>query len=234
MDLGDLLADGTKSLIDPMAAGLDIRFGSVVAQVATTHDGVTVTLEDGTVLRSEAAVLALPLNVWADVRFDPPLADTKRRAAERRHPGQVSKVIAIVDGAPDTYIGAGWNTPINAGFVRFPAGDSQLFMGFSVQDPVDLADHDAVAAAVNAHLPEATVGTTGGHDWVSDRFSRGTWLSVPPTWFSDGTFDALAQHEGRLAFAGSDIASEGAGWIEGAVGSGVEAAAHILEVLAGR
>jgi monoamine oxidase len=234
LDLGDLLADGTKSLIDPMAAGLDIRFGSVVAQVATTDSGVTVTLEDGTVFRSEAAVLALPLNVWADVEFDPPLADTKRRAAERRHPGQVSKVIAVVEGAPDTYIGAGWNTPINAGFVRFPAGDSKLFMGFSVQDPVDLADHDAVASAVNAHLPEATVGTTGGHDWVSDRFSQGTWLSVPPTWFSDGTFDALVQHEGRLAFAGSDIASEGAGWIEGAIGSGVEAAAYVTDVLTGR
>ncbi|MEA2556690.1 MAG: hypothetical protein QOG88_228, partial [Actinomycetota bacterium] len=153
MDLGDLLADGTKSLIDPMAAGLDIRFGAVVAKVATRHEGVTVTLEDGTVLRSAAAVLALPLNVWADVQFDPPLAETKARAAERRHPGQVSKVIAIVDSAPDTYIGAGWNTPINAGFVRFPAGESKLFMGLSVQDPVDLADHDAVSAAVNAHLP---------------------------------------------------------------------------------
>ena len=108
-----------------------------------------------------------------------------------------------------------------------PAGEDRLFMGFSVQDRVDLADHDAVAAAVNAHLPEATVTTTAGHDWVGDRFSKGTWLSVPPTWFSDGTFDALALPEGRLAFAGSDIAPEGAGWIEGAVGSGAAAADYL-------
>jgi monoamine oxidase len=101
-----------------------------------------------------------------------------------------------------------------------------------VQDRVDLADHDAVAAAVNAHLPKATVTTTGGYDWVSDRFSQGTWLSTPPTWFSDGTFEALALPEGRLAFAGSDIATQGAGWIEGAVGSGVDAAAHVLGLLA--
>ena len=73
----------------------------------------------------------------------------------------------------------------------------------------------------------ATVTTSGGHDWVGDRFSKGTWLSVPPTWFSDGTFDALAVPEGRLAFAGSDIAPEGAGWIEGAVGSGVDAAVYV-------
>jgi monoamine oxidase len=174
------------------------------------------------------------LNVWADIAFDPPLAEPKRRAAGQRQPGQVSKVLAIVDGAPDSYIGMGWDTPINAGFVLRPAGDARLFMGFSVQDRVDLSDQTAVAAAVNVHLPEATVTTTGGHDWVSDRFSQGTWLSTPPTWFSDGTFEALAVAEGRLAFAGSDIAPEGAGWIEGAVGSGVNAAAHLLGVLAAR
>ena len=234
VDVGELLTDGTKSLIDPMAAGLDVRLGTVVTHVTHDDDGVTVTLEDGAIVRAEAAVIALPLNVWADIAFDPPLAEAKRRAADRRQPGEVSKVIAIVDGAPDTYIGLGWNTPINAGFVLRPAGDRRLFMGFSVQDRVDLSDHEAMAAAVNAHLPDATVTTTGGYDWVSDRFSQGTWLSTPPTWFSDGTFEGLAVAEGRLAFAGSDIAPEGAGWIEGAVGSGVDAAAHVLRVLAHR
>ena len=232
VDVGELLVEGTKSLVDPMAAGLDIRFGAVVTHVAHDGDGVTVTLADGTSVRGAAAVVALPLNVWADIEFDPPIADAKRLAADRRHPGQVSKVLAVVHGGPETYIGAGWDTPINAAFVLRPAGDGRLFMGFSVQQRVDLDDHEAVAAAVRAHLPEATVATTAGHDWVGDRFSQGTWLSVPPTWFSDGTFDALAEPEGRLAFAGSDIATEGAGWIEGAVGSGVDAAAHLHGMLA--
>lgn len=232
VDIGELFDDGTKSLIDPMAGGADIRFGTVVTRVAHDDEGVTAMLEDGTTVTSDAAVLALPLNVWADIVFDPPLADAKRRAADRRHPGRVSKVLAIVHDAPLTYIGAGWNTPINAGFVLRPAGDDRLFMGFSVQERVDLADHDAVAAAVNAHLPEATVVTTAGHDWIGDRFSQGTWLSVPPAWYSDGTFDALAVPEGRLAFAGSDIATEGAGWIEGAVGSGVAAATYLQTVFA--
>src|SRR6266542_898088 len=91
--------------------------------------------------------------------------------------------------------------PPNAGFMNKPAHDGHVFMGFSVQDPVDLADHDAVARAVNAHLPNATVLATDGHDWVRDPFSKGTWPSVPPTWFSDGTFEAFEAPEGRLAFA---------------------------------
>jgi monoamine oxidase len=234
VDVGDLFADGTKSLIDPMAAGLDVRHGKVVTGVVQDERGVAVTLADGTIVRGEAAVIALPLNVWADVEFDPKLSDAKRGAADRRHPGEVSKVVAVVHGAPETYFGLGWNTPINAGFLLRPAGDGGLFMGFSVQDRVDTTDADAMVAAVKAHLPEAAVDVTDGHDWVSDRFSKGTWLSVPPAWFTDDTFDALAMPEGRLAFAGSDVAPEGAGWIEGAVASGAQAGAHLHRVLAER
>jgi monoamine oxidase len=88
-----------------------------------------------------------------------------------------------------------------------------------------------VTSAVAAHVPGATVLATGGHDWSRDRFSQGTWLSVPPPWFSGGTFDALREAEGRIVFAGSDIAGEGAGWIEGAVGSGVAVAEHLTASL---
>jgi monoamine oxidase len=34
-----------------------------------------------------------------------------------------------------------------------------------------------------------------------------------------------------VAFAGSDIAAEGTGWIEGAIGSGADAAAHVHGML---
>jgi monoamine oxidase len=104
-------------------------------------------------------------------------------------------------------------------------------MGFSVQDRVDLADPAAVAMAVQAHLPSASVVATDGHDWVQDPFSKGTWLAIPPGWFSDGTFERLTDPEGRLVFAGSDIALEGAGWIEGAVASGRTAAAHCARLV---
>jgi monoamine oxidase len=233
VDVGELFTEGTKSLIDAMASGLDVRFGSVVRRVEHDDAGVRVTFAGGGVLEASAAVVALPLNLWADVAFDPPLAAHKRRAEEERHPGAVSKVLAVVRDAPARFVAFGWDTPINAGFVNKAAPDGHVFMGFSVQDPIDLADHDAVARAVHAHLPDATVLATDGHDWVNDPFSKGTWLSVPPTWFSDGTFEALEAPEGRLAFAGSDIA-EGAGWIEGAIASGSAAATRSNAVLTGR
>jgi monoamine oxidase len=232
VDMGELFTDGTKSLIDAMGQGLDVRFGSVVRRVEHDGTGVTVTLESGDTLRSSTAIVALPLNVWADIDFAPSLAEPKRRAAAQRHVGEVSKVISIVRGAPNTYLGSGWDTPISAGFITKAAEDGHLFMGFSSQQRANLDDRSELAAAIHAHIPESEVTWAGGHDWIADPYAKGTWLSVPPTWFSDGTFDALREPEGRLLFAGSDIAAEGAGWIEGAVGSGRAAAADAQQHLA--
>ncbi len=231
VDIGEVLTDGTKSLIDAMADGLDVRFGQVVSAVTHDGDAVRVSLADGSVVTAATGVVALPINCWADVTFEPALSAPKKRVAAERHVGEVSKVLAVVRDAPSSYLGTGWDTPVNTGFVSKEAPDGRLFMGFSVQDRVNLADHEAVAAAVNAHLPDSAVVATDGHDWIADPFSKGTWLSVPPGWFSDGTFEALETPEGRLAFAGSDIASAGAGWIEGAIGSGIEAAARVASLL---
>jgi monoamine oxidase len=232
VDMGELFADGTKSLIDAMADGIDIRLGSVVRRVTQDAGGVSVTLDGGDTLTASAAIVALPLNVWADIEFEPALAEPKRTAATQRHVGQVSKVISLVRNAPVSYLGSAWGTAINAGFITRTAGDAQHFMGFSSQQRADLGDAPGLADAVRAHVPDADVVWAGGHDWIGDPFSKGSWLSVPPTWFSDGTFHALREPEGRLLFAGSDIAAEGAGWIEGAVGSGRAAAADAQQHLA--
>jgi monoamine oxidase len=232
VDMGELFTDGTKSLLDAMADGLDVRLGSVVRRIAHDAGGVSVTLGDGGTVTASVGVIALPLNVWADVEFEPALARPKQVAADRGHVGEVSKVISIVRGGPSSYLGSGWDTPVAAGFIARAAGDGQLFMGFSSQPRADLDDAAGLAEAVRAHVPEADVVWAGGHDWVADPFAKGSWLAVPPTWFSDGTFDALREPEGRLLFAGSDIAGEGAGWIEGAVGSGRAAAADAQRHLA--
>ena len=56
VDLGELITDGTKALIDAMAEGLDVRFGSVVASVSTDDGVVVVTLTDGSRLEAPVAI----------------------------------------------------------------------------------------------------------------------------------------------------------------------------------
>ena len=231
--IGVTFSDGTTALVAALGTGLEVRLDHEVAKVLTTTDHVEVELRTGSTLSAEAAVIALPLNVWRDVAFDPPLSEAKARAAASGHPGHVTKVLATVRGVPAEIRAIGWNTPLTA-LVAMPStvDDGRLIVGFSRSGALDATDAEAVGTAIRAFLPESEVVVSHGHDWMSDPFARGTWCALPPGWLTDGTFDALERAEGgRLCFAGGDIAPDGAGWIEGALASGHRAAATLDRML---
>ena len=79
-------------------------------------------------------------------------------------------------------------------------------------------------------LPEAELVAIDRHDWNNDPHSLGAWLA-PPLEGEAGLDHENWMPAGRLAFASSDIASENAGWFDGAVVSGEEAAAALARVL---
>jgi len=232
-DVGRAFRDGTGTLVASLAAGLDIRLGHVVEVVQQGVTSVSVRVDGGATFGATAVVVALPLNVWRDVRFDPPLSDPKARAARSGHVGTASKVITIARGVPDGYLAVGWGGPLQAvGTVR-PVGDeAQLVVGFDGLGRLDGDDPVAVARAIRTLAPDATILAHGSHDWNADPFARGTWVTIPPGWLSDGTFAALERPEGRLVFAGGDIAPDGAGLMAGAMSSGERAAATVAARLA--
>ena len=231
-DIGVSFVGGTRRLVDAVAQGLDVRLSSVVAIVEQDESGVTVRLEDGGRLSALAAVITLPLNVWRDVAFEPPLAGGKAAARDVGHPGRSSKVLAIARGVPDGFAAGGWGTPLNALVSMGDVAGGRLLAGFSPMQLVDPTDRGAVADAVRAFLPDAEIVALGGHDWNADRFSRGVWFAEPPGWQRTVEGEDLEASFGRLAFAGGDIPRVGAGWIEGAVASGGRAALRIGEILA--
>jgi len=233
-EVGRAFRDGTSALVDALAAGLDIRLGHVVRVVRQDAEGVSVQVDGGGTFRATAAVVALPLNVWRDVRFDPPLSDPKARAASSGHVGTATKLIALARGVPDDYLAIGWGAPLQAlGAVRPAGDDAQLVIGFDGLGRLDANDREAVAHAVRAFAPDAEILAHGSHDWSADPYARGTWLAIPPGWLSDGTFAALERSEGRLVFAGGDVASDGHGLMAGAMSSGERAASTVAELLAG-
>ena len=89
-DIGVSFVGGTRRLVGAIAAGLDVRMSSVVVRIEHGPDGVTARLEDGGMVSASAAVVALPLNVWRDVAFDPPLSGGKAAARAAGHPGRSS------------------------------------------------------------------------------------------------------------------------------------------------
>ena len=232
-DVGTSFRDGTVALVEALAAGLDVRLGHVVRGVRRDGSEVAISIDGGAVLRASTAIVAIPLNCWRDVVFDPPRGASKARAAASGQPGHSSKVLAVARGVPADFEAMGWDTPLQALVsLRAVGDDSQLLIGFAGRGRVDGTDPIAVASAVRAFVPEAEVVAHGGHDWSADPFARGTWCALPPGWMTDGTFDALEAAEGRLLFAGGDISADGAGWIEGALASGHLAATTAIGLLA--
>jgi len=233
-DIGVSFAGGTRQVVDALAAGIDVRLGRVVAAVHDDGEEVHVRLEGGGQLTGRAAIVALPLNLWRDIEFDPPLTGGKAGAAVRGHVGHSSKVLVLARHVPEGLAGIGWDVPLQAVFSMGAAGSdgARLLTGFGAAAPIDPNDRDAVTDAVRRYAPDAEIIANGGHDWNTDRFSRGTWFAPPVGWHRTTAGEDLETPVGRVAFAGGDLPEVGAGWIEGALASGGRAATRVSEMLA--
>jgi monoamine oxidase len=192
---------------------------------------VTIGLEGGGELTAAAAIVALPLNVWDDVAFAPALATPKQRAARERQAGASTKVLAVIDGGPANTLGLGWGSTFQGVVSGKPAPGGRVVTGFASRDRLATDDPEAVARAFHAYLPETRIVASDSHDWVADPFAKGTWLANRPGWIAEGVMQRLREPEDRVVFAGSDVAEEGAGWIEGAVASGKLAAAEAERIV---
>jgi monoamine oxidase len=232
-DLGSSFADGTTSLVEAIVeqADADIRLASPVVRIRRREDGVEADIAGGGRVEAAAAILALPLHVWVDVAFDPPLGQAKHLTAITGHAGASTKVLMIAEGVPEGIVAVGWPALVQAVVAGPEVPGGRLVTAFSGTRSVRADDRLAVERALRALLPRARVVVADGHDWVTDPYSKGTWFSPKPGWYDEDPA-ARARSEGRLAFATSDIAATGAGWIEGAVQTGRAAAADVLRMLA--
>ena len=152
--------------------------------------------------------------------------------AQERMAGHATKIWALVRGVEGSFYGVGWDTKIKWLATEYSVPEGDLLVGFGTSpEELDVTDARAVADAVHEFLPEAEVVATDAHDWNADEFSQGTWMAYRPGQVMRHA-SGLQRPEGRLAFAGSDLASGWAGWIDGAVESGHRAARAANEMLA--
>lgn len=237
MSIGSLLQAGTESLTDGTASlvdalkdsGADVRLQTTVGRVEQGSGGVRVTTAGGS-FQSRAAVIAIPLNCLEDVRFDPPLSETKQKLSRMHHAGISTKVVALTEGFPGDGVGLGWGPALQAVIPMRSEGAARIVIGFdglrSIGAPRDAS---SVERVLREYFPKTRVLAADSHDWNADPYSKGAWLAWRPGW---GKFiEELARPEGLLAFAGSDVALEGAGYMDGAITSGSQAAAYTRGLL---
>ena len=81
-------------------------------------------------------------------------------------------------------------------------------------------------------VPDAEVVDVASHDWVADPLSGETWPMQRPGALT-GSLTELQRPEGPLVLAGSDYANGWAGFIDGAIESGMGAARTVERILGG-
>ncbi len=100
---------------------------------------------------------------------------------------------------------------------------TQLMIGFGLDaEQCDTTDLAAMQADLDETIPGYELLDITAHDWLADEFSRGTWAIHRPGWY-EHHHAAMRRPEGNLILAGSDLANGWAGFIDGAIESGLGA-----------
>ncbi len=219
---------GWSALAAAMAehARIDLRLDSTAIAVRQQVSGVEVTLADGASIGARFGVVALPVNVLPEIAFEPALPAPTAEALGS-NAGAAVKVWFRARNVPSGSLAAGAGEGIHWLYADRAVADEVLLLGFGYRTPgFDPAVRLQVERALCAFFPEAELVGWDWHDWNADPASRGTYATA----FSGRTellsHDRFPPH-GRIAFATSDVAPSEAGWIEGALVAGAEAARRI-------
>ena len=223
------LAEGTGSLLGAIAAAapVETRLDTPVAAVRARRERVEVETRAGDVYDAAAVVVAVPLNVLGAIEFEPTLSEGKQEAISLGQASRGVKIFlrtcgaevlenAIRPGHPFGYL----DTETLLG------GGTQLQIGFGAgARRCDPEDAGAVQQALDEILPGYELLGATTHDWVADEYAQGTWAIHRPGWYTRHHAE-MRRLEGRIVLGGSDLANGWAGFIDGAIESGLEAGAR--------
>jgi pseudooxynicotine dehydrogenase len=222
------LADGTGALLQAIAsaAPVETRLETPVAAVRAGGGGVEVETRAGELYEAAVAVVAVPLNVLGTIEFEPALSEGKQAAIALGQGSRGAKIFIRARGA------------VHENAIRFghPFGyldtevlyddGTQLQIGFGVDaERCDASDTAAVQRALDEILPGYELIAATAHDWLADEYARGTWATHRPGWYTLHHAE-MRRPEGRVLFAGSDLANGWSGFIDGAIESGLETGAR--------
>lgn len=211
------------------------------------HDrGVSVEATDGTHDGSHV-IVTVPLGVLKAqaIEFDPPLPATKIEAIENVGVGVVEKIIMTFDQSfwrskPAKPRSLFYISDVLGDFPAFvdstdSAGCPTLVAFLAGQQVIDMAQDpqsfiERAGEVLEEMFPDVYRAPTAVHvtKWGTDPYSLGSY-SAPTVGVTVKDYEQLAAPvAGRVLFAGEATYREHAGFVEGAMGSGVREARRIL------
>jgi monoamine oxidase len=244
---GDLPTGGYGSLVDAMAAGVDVRLGVEVAEVVRSAHGVAVRGVGGSVEHGSHVVVTVPLGVLkrGAPLFSPVLPPDRLAAIERLGFGRLEKVALRFDepfwraaGLPHVMLfprEREESTVWAIGQDAFDASPTLVFFVFhSATGHMLGATPDKGAGWALALLAEAIGGpcpapaAVAVSSWATDPYSGGAYTHIPPG-AEPADVDLLGEPiGGRLLFAGEHTQSDRMSYADGAMTSGIREAKRLL------
>ena len=248
----DKLRAWKDSVLQKLSTGIrqlaEARGVEVVHGRALFHDSQTLRVEtaDGQ-HRGSHVIVTVPIGVLKTdtITFDPPLPDDKCTAIERVGAGVVEKVIMTFDepfwqrtlGRPRSlfYISdvlgefpAFVDATQSAGcpmLVAFLTGEQLDAMADDAQSFIDRAGEVLREIFPETYEPPTDVHVT---TWGTDPYSRCSY-STPTIGVTAAHYQTLSEPvAGRVLFAGEATYRRHAGFVEGAIGSGIREARRLL------
>lgn len=225
---------GMSSFINAIAADVrgEIRLNAQVSRVEHTSEGARVITADGEQVSSRFVVSTLPINIATSIDFDPPLPEAWRRANAEQVASRGTKVWIKVRGPVDRFFAyATQKHPLSVVKAEFITDEFSILVGFGPDhEAIDFTDAAQVQGALNELRDDLEVLDVRAHDWMSDPLSGTTWQTHRAGQFSRD-LKGLQQPQDSLVFASTDNANIWGGFIDGAIESGLRAAAHIKGVM---
>jgi monoamine oxidase len=232
---------GNQLLAQKLAAevGADrILLNTPVREIKIAGDRVTVTCADGRSFSADDAILSVPPSVWDQINFDPPLPEKLRPQmghnvkylislknrfwlADNISPESLSN--GNVQATWESTAGQAGDAP--AGMVAFSGGPSADAMRALPPGERDAA----YAAELRQRYPKIDAAFVAGRfmDWPAVPWTRASYSFAAPGEVTTMGPILHAGIEGRLHFAGEHTCYKFAGYMEGALTSGVSIARRL-------
>jgi monoamine oxidase len=228
------------------------QLGATVVELATpvrairhSEAGVTV-VSDRLTVEAKRAIVAVPPTLAGRIAYDPPLPAVRDGLSQRMAQGSVVKCMAVYErpfwrdrglsGAITSVTG-----PVSVGFDNSPPdGSPGVLLGFlegrAARETADLPQAERrrrVAECFARFFGPEAADPIGYVDraWGADEWSRGCYGGFMPTgaWSDYGA--ALREPIGSIHWAGAETALVWNGYMDGAIGSGQDAAAAVSAAL---
>ncbi|HEY8001680.1 MAG TPA: FAD-dependent oxidoreductase [Solirubrobacterales bacterium] len=244
----DRIVGGSQLISLQMAEQLGpavVQLGTPVRAIRHSHAGVTV-VSDRLTVDAKRAIVAVPPTLAGRIAYDPPLSAIRDGLSQRMVQGSVVKCMAVYErpfwrrrglsGAVTSVTG-----PVSVGFDNSPPdGSPGVLLGFlegrAAREAADLTRderRELVAECFGRFFGPEAADPIDYVDraWGADEWSRGCYggFMPPGAWTDHGP--ALREPIGPIHWAGAETALVWNGYMDGAVGSGQDAARAAIESL---